>query len=92
MTPDVNPYIIYEDQQNIEISCTVTSANPNTNLVYVMTNPTGTLNSSSIFISTVTTNHKGNYSCIVNNAAGNSSVLEKTVIVHCKYLNCIMFL
>lgn len=85
MTPNFNPYILYEDQRNIVISCSVVAANPSDSLVYVRTNPMGTFYNSTLTIATVATNHEGNYSCIVKNAAGNSSVFRKNVIVHCKY-------
>lgn len=90
MLPDFNPYIIYEGQRNIVISCKVVAANPSKNLVYVMMNSMGNSYNSTLSMSIVKTNHRGNYSCIVNNAAGNSSVFKKNVIVHCKYMKIVM--
>ncbi|XP_071174749.1 cell adhesion molecule Dscam1-like [Mytilus edulis] len=82
MEPEYNPYILYQDQQNVVLSCVIDDANPADIIAYHWNSPRGTINSHNINIATVKTPHSGQYSCTATNIAGTSNVSTKQVDVH----------
>lgn len=81
--PTYNPYILYEGQQNIAVSCVI-DANPSTNLTYNWNHPGGSVRGEFLTITTVMTGHSGLYSCNATNSVGTSKVTTKQIEIQCK--------
>ncbi|XP_052063365.1 B-cell receptor CD22-like isoform X2 [Mytilus californianus] len=82
MEPKYNPYILYQNQQNVVLACVTDDANPADIIAYQWNSPSGTANSQNITISTVNEIHSGQYSCSATNLAGTSNVSTKQIDVH----------
>lgn len=84
MEPIYNPYIVYHNQLDVILICVIDDANPSTAVKYEWNSPSGTMNTQTIIIPTVTNLHSGQYSCTATNIAGTSNKATKQINVHCK--------
>ncbi|XP_063416734.1 muscle, skeletal receptor tyrosine-protein kinase-like [Mytilus trossulus] len=62
--------------------CVIDDANPSTAVTYEWNSPSGTMNTQTITIPTVTNLHSGQYSCTATNIAGPSIKATKQIDVH----------
>lgn len=84
-----NPYIVYEDHQNVVLSCAIDEANPAAPVTYEWNRTSGIENTQNITIVSINKSHSGQYSCSATNIAGTSAITTKQINVHCK--SCIFF-
>lgn len=90
MYPGYNPYILYEGQQKIKLTCVILDANPAVNMMYNWTNVGAPISGKVINIANVLRSDSGHYSCTATNMIGISNTIWKQLDVQCKYtVKCI---
>ncbi|VDI07194.1 Hypothetical predicted protein [Mytilus galloprovincialis] len=77
MYPGYNPYILYEGQQNIKLTCVIIDANPTVDIMYNWTNAGAPINGQVMSITNVLRKDNGQYSCTAINMIGISNTISK---------------
>ncbi|XP_063448060.1 B-cell receptor CD22-like [Mytilus trossulus] len=81
MYPGYNPYILYEGQQKIKLTCVILDANPTIDIIYNWTNAGAPISGKVINIKHVMRNISGQYSCSAINMIGISNTIWKRLDV-----------
>ncbi|CAC5421802.1 unnamed protein product [Mytilus coruscus] len=82
LKPKYDPYIVYQGQHNIVLTCVIDDGNPADFVTYEWNSPIGTVNTHNLTILTVNNSHSGQYSCTATNNAGTSDKATKQIDVH----------